>query len=570
MMRGIWERLAQTDGPRGEQANTASEPLAVRPCRGLRESDVFDFGVLDSLADSVAVVDQEGVIVAVNRAWREFAVNNGAPALAEASIGTNYLAVCRQAGDHPLGEEATPVEAGIRAVLSGERPDFSHEYPCHSPAEKRWFQVTVTPLHGSRGAVVTHHDITRRRMAQEVSSRREEEFHTLAEALPQMVWATRPDGWNTYFNQQWVDYTGLTMEQSHGHGWIVPFHPDDRGRAWDAWREATETGGVYSLECRLRRADGVYLWWLIRGVPVHDGAGKVTKWVGACTSIDELRTALERASEAQRAKDAFLSRMSHELRTPLNAILGLAQVLHMGAEARSAGENRRHLQTVLDAGWQLLRIIEDILDLSAIETRTVDLKVGSIDLGACLADCFELIAALARERGLEFRWMDDAWRGVLIRGDSLRIRQVVTNLLTNAVKYNREGGRITVRGEQTEGGLRILVSDTGPGIPERRLASIFEPFEGLAQRSPGVSGAGIGLCVARRLTELMGGTIGVESVPGQGSTFWIELPRVGDSAHENAAGVEPVAPGISVARPGRQKAPQSLSSSAVNIIRNES
>ena len=119
----------------------------------------------------------------------------------------------------------------------------------------------------------------------------EQEFRTLAEAMPQIVWATRPDGWNIYFNQQWVDYTGLTMEQSYGHGWNTPFHPDDRQRAWDAWQQATQHSERYSLECRLRRADGVYRWWLVRGEPMRGAKGEILKWFGTCTDIEEIKRA---------------------------------------------------------------------------------------------------------------------------------------------------------------------------------------------------------------------------------------------------------------------------------------
>jgi PAS domain S-box-containing protein len=117
----------------------------------------------------------------------------------------------------------------------------------------------------------------------------DQEFRSLAEAMPQIVWATRPDGWNIYFNQQWVDYTGMTLEESYGHGWNTPFHPDDRQRAWEAWQRATQDNERYSLECRLRRADGTYRWWLVRGVPMLGANGEILKWFGTCTDIEELK-----------------------------------------------------------------------------------------------------------------------------------------------------------------------------------------------------------------------------------------------------------------------------------------
>ncbi|MCE5327484.1 MAG: PAS domain S-box protein [Planctomycetaceae bacterium] len=136
---------------------------------------------------------------------------------------------------------------------------------------------------------------------------REQEFHSLAEAMPQIVWATRPDGWNIYFNQQWVDYTGMTMEDSYGHGWNKPFHPDDQQRAWVAWQRATRYNEPYSLECRLRRADGVYRWWLVRGSPMLGPNGKILKWFGTCTDIEEIKRA---EASLQEAKDLLEQRVA--------------------------------------------------------------------------------------------------------------------------------------------------------------------------------------------------------------------------------------------------------------------
>ncbi len=144
-------------------------------------------------------------------------------------------------------------------------------------------------------------EIQERRRADEAVRASEREFRLLADAMPQIVWITRPDGWNIYFNQRWLDYTGQTLEESYGHGWNKPFHPDDQQRAWDAWQNATKNGAVYDLECRLRRADGVYGWWLIRGVPVLDERGTVLKWFGTCTDIDERKRNAEKV-EAERLR----------------------------------------------------------------------------------------------------------------------------------------------------------------------------------------------------------------------------------------------------------------------------
>lgn len=138
----------------------------------------------------------------------------------------------------------------------------------------------------------------------------EQEFFSLAEAMPQIVWITRPDGWNIYFNRRWFEYTGMTPEESAGHGWNTPFHPDDQKRAWDAWQAATQHGATYSLECRLRRADGSYHWWLIRGEPVRDAAGNVLKWIGTCTDIEQIKQAQDALRESRAKLEAALAAMT--------------------------------------------------------------------------------------------------------------------------------------------------------------------------------------------------------------------------------------------------------------------
>ncbi len=137
------------------------------------------------------------------------------------------------------------------------------------------------------------HDITERKKVDEALHKSEQEFRSLAESMPQIVWATRADGWNIYFNQQWIDYTGLTLEESSGHGWNKPFHPDDQQSAWDAWQNAVNNSGIYSLEVRLRRYDGEYRWWLVRGVPLINEEGEILKWFGTFTDIEDIKKAEE-------------------------------------------------------------------------------------------------------------------------------------------------------------------------------------------------------------------------------------------------------------------------------------
>jgi diguanylate cyclase (GGDEF)-like protein/PAS domain S-box-containing protein len=256
----------------------------------LRQSENVRYAaVLNALPAHIALLDTNGIIISVNNAWRRFASVNAiqGPGV---GIGLNYLEICDRA--RGVGSaEACIVAEGIRSVLHGAEKSFSVEYPCHSPTEQRWFQLVVTPLRDDlpAGAVVMHVNITERKQSAVALRASLEEFRTLAEAMPQIVWITRPSGENVYFNQQWTDYTGLTIEESLGQGWSKPFHSEDRQRAWDAWKLATATGSTYVLECRLRRKDGAYRWWLIRGVPHQDGTGTILKWFGTCTDIQDLK-----------------------------------------------------------------------------------------------------------------------------------------------------------------------------------------------------------------------------------------------------------------------------------------
>jgi PAS domain S-box-containing protein len=174
-----------------------------------------------------------------------------------------------------------------------------------------WISAKGRVYRNPKGAPVrmmgTVLDVTEQKRAQEALQRSEREFRQLAEAMPQIVWATTADGLNIYFNQQWVDYTGLTLEESYGEGWITPFHPDDRQRAWDAWQRATKHRDIYSLECRLRRADGVYEWWLIRGVPLLNANGEISKWFGTCTDIEQIKVAEQRLKESEAKFSGIIS-----------------------------------------------------------------------------------------------------------------------------------------------------------------------------------------------------------------------------------------------------------------------
>ncbi|MGQ0569922.1 MAG: ATP-binding protein [Armatimonadota bacterium] len=227
------------------------------------------------------------------------------------------------------------------------------------------------------------------------------------------------------------------------------------------------------------------------------------------------------AEKANQAKSEFLSRMSHELRTPLNAVLGFAQLLEMDP---LTPEQHESLGYILKAGHHLLDLINEVLDIARIEAGRLTIAPEAVPLGEVTREALALIAPLAAERSVRVRSETFDDDGPYVLADRQRLKQVLLNLLTNAVKYNRAGGRVILSDETQENRLRIMVTDTGPGIPSDKTERLFIPFERLGTLQGGVEGTGLGLALSKRLMEAMGGAIGVESQVGRGSTFWIELP----------------------------------------------
>ena len=239
----------------------------------------------------------------------------------------------------------------------------------------------------------------------------------------------------------------------------------------------------------------------------------------------ELLEAKNEAERANQSKSDFLSRMSHELRTPLNAILGFAQLLSLSASEARQQTQVRH---ILNAGQHLLTLINEVLDLARVESGHMMVCVEPVALADLVGECSELIRPLARDAEVTLA-AEQVLPGLQVLADRTRLRQVLINLLSNGVKYNRPSGRLTVRASRHGGKVRIEVQDTGAGLTPEQQGRLFVPFERLGADQTSVEGTGIGLALSRRLVDLMGGELGVDSVVGAGSVFWVELPEAGQA-----------------------------------------
>ncbi len=317
-------------------------------------------------------------------------------------------------------------------------------------------------------------------------------------------------------------------------------HPEDVALVKESEQHAFVIDGRHSVDHRILRPDGEIRWVHEEAQLTRDAHGEPWILTGTVQDITERKKAEEtviaardEAERANRAKSEFLSRMSHELRTPLNAILGFGQLLE--GDKNLTPNQTEGVHEIVHAGRHLLEMINEILDLSRIEAGRVDLSLEAVELGPLINECMSMVKPIASQRRITLEAATNACGHHAVMADRVRLRQILINLLSNAVKYNHDAGQVFIDcKETTEGGIRLSVRDTGQGIQPESVTRLFRPFERLESPYAGIEGTGIGLALAKRLTEAMDGRIGVDSQPGVGSTFWVDLPAAESSA-EHAA-----------------------------------
>ena len=315
-----------------------------------------------------------------------------------------------------------------------------------------------------------------------------------------------------------------------------------------AFKASREIEDIYELT--YIRKDGSRLPAIVSITALRDDYGDLIGYllIGTDNSVrkeveSELHNAKAVAEKANLAKSDFLSSMSHELRTPLSAILGFAQLMETGSPPPTPSQ-KRSIDQILQAGWYLLELINEILDLALIESGKLSLSLEPSALAEVLRECEAMIGPQAQKRGISvtFPQLEIPY---FVKADRTRVKQVLINLLSNAIKYNRVGGTVVVDcDESTPGRIRICVTDTGAGLSPEKLAQLFQPFNRLGQEASVEEGTGIGLVVCKRLVDLMGGVIGAESTVGKGSVFWIDL----NLSAEPQLAVGPASPGRSPKR----------------------
>ncbi|WP_177241447.1 PAS domain-containing sensor histidine kinase [Stigmatella aurantiaca] len=490
-----------------------------------------------SMSDGVVVFDMEGRVVFVNEAEARIC---GYPSAEDMKRDLQYFAQVFEL-THPdrqlLPVEQWPVSRVLRGEtlleceLRGRRKDTGQAW---------FFSYSGAPVRDEHGnqvlALTITRDVTESKKAEERLRDSELQFRTLADAIPQLAWIAETDGAIRWFNRRWYEYTGTSPEDmaaEANRGWQTVHDPAELPRVLAGFEAALASGEPWEDLFPLRRHDGELRWHLSRAMPLRNAEGRIVRWFGTNTDVEDQRRQAVELRKAIEARDTFLVVASHELKTPLTALsLRLAQVLREVRGAVAAGEQHRarELRNLEAAEGQLRRLaglVDSLLDVTRISGDRLSLVLGDVDVVEAVRETVQGMAAQAERAGspLHVEAPAHAW----CRLDRVRLGQAVTNLLSNAIKFGA-GQPIRVALATDGKAVRLTVSDRGIGIAPETLERLFERFErGVSERHYG--GLGLGLYFTRKIVEAMGGTVKAQSAPGQGATFTVELPA---ASHQEA------------------------------------
>ncbi|WP_437580964.1 ATP-binding protein [Sorangium sp. So ce887] len=368
----------------------------------------------------------------------------------------------------------------------------------------------------------------RRQVAEDVERLRESEqrFRSLADAAPMMIWMSGPSGGCEYVNKTWLRFTGHTLEAAQGDGWLDAVHAEDRPLFVSAYSAALGAREPFTLECRMVRGDGESRWVVTQGAPRFYATGAFQGFVGSSLDITERKRVEDALADADRRKDEFLAMLAHELRNPMAPICVAVELIRLRS---CGGPPDRHIEVIARQTKTLMRLVDDLLDVSRITRRKIELRKERIDIGAAVSRALESTRAQIEARRHQIRLALPA-SAIHVIADAVRVEQILVNLLTNACKYTDIGGHIGVTVERRGDQVELRVRDDGIGIAKEILPQVFTLFhqaERSFDRAPG--GLGIGLTIVRDLVALHGGSIEATSPGlGQGSEFVVRLPVAAD------------------------------------------
>jgi two-component system CheB/CheR fusion protein len=389
-----------------------------------------------------------------------------------------------------------------------------------------------------------------------------QEFRFVTDFMPQMVWATRPDGYHDFYNKQWYDYTGLDYETTKDKGWSLVLHPDDFDRTWKVWRHSLNTGDFYEIEYRMRRYDGEYRWFLGRAIPLKDDAGNILKWFGTCTDIHDQKSisdvleqkVVERTLELQKSNAEledtnaellqFASVASHDLKEPLRKIHMFSHIIKDRYLNEADAAAMDYLNRIINSSARMTKLINDLLSYSRL---SVDSFFEQVNLNKVIEEVQSDLELFIQEKQATIKV------GKLPEIDAIpgQLRQVFQNLIGNSLKFCRsdENPQVEISGEiidqadfkasKKKNGkyVRITLKDNGIGFDAQYSSKIFTIFQRLHPREK-YDGTGIGLAITKKIIDKHNGLIMAEGAEGKGSTFTIIFPIRQDVVNDESAAVK--------------------------------
>lgn len=426
-------------------------------------------------------------------------------------------------GLHP-DERERAIAISQRAMQPGSDGLYENEYRTVGiiDGKLRWvhskgkvtFDDTGKPV---RFTGITQ-DITLQKQAEEKIRESESRFRTLAETLPQMIWVSDANGINEYYSSKWKDYTGIDNPYA---AWNYMVHPDDERTSNAAYEQALTTGSSFRFEVRLRNAAGEYRWHNSIAEPIKDASGRIVKWVGAITDIQEHKTAQQAIQLLMEKKDEFISIASHELKTPITSMkasLQLAErLLRLNAEPAAL---RTFIEKANLQVNKLTGLIEELLDVTKIQAGKVVLNKSLFAVEGFVQDVVEHLTVMNTSHGIIIQRSVQAH----LYADKHRLEQVLTNLIINGIKYSPNADTIIVQAEELDNKVRFSITDFGIGIAPDKIPYVFERFFRVQETASMYSGLGLGLYISAEIVRRHGGEIGVISEIGKGSTFWFTIP----------------------------------------------
>ncbi len=513
---GVWLALqiSRVDEGVAMAWRDVTEQVVAR--KKVEESEARFRNMADHAPVMLWVTDPAGACVYLNRQWFEYTGQ-----ARDAGLGLGWLDVL-----HP--DDAERVRNNFVAANEMQVP-FRSEYRVRGwDGEYRWFIDSAVPRFDGAGEFVGYIgsviDIEDRRRAEVALRESERQFRAVVENIPELAWSARPDGFIDYYNRRWFEYTGTTPEMVEGWGWQAVHDPEVLPRVVERWKHSLATGEPFEMEFPLRGADGVFRWFLTRVQPLRDSEGRIVRWFGVNTNVDEHRRQAAALRDALAARDTFLSVASHELRTPLTPLALKLEMLAREARTQSEAPFARRVLEYTDATrrqvTRLSSLVSDLLDVSRIAAGRFTVEREPVDLAAVVREVVTRFEPQAQRAGS--RLTLEAPESLPTHSDRLRIDQVVTNLVDNAIKYGN-AKPIQVRLWSEPGWAVLTVSDQGIGIEPAKLDAIFGRYErAVSERHYG--GLGLGLYISRSVVELLGGSVSAASERGSGATFEVRLP----------------------------------------------